>query len=153
MAPSSHNVAAADKRVYNDAGTCTLTGANSRTSWHSWWTTDTLYGLKHVRTTSIIQDSRTLTATDTFDGKAAFHQFWHLDPSWVLTGRDATGKVLTFASGAHRLTVRTTGTATVLRGSTRPVAGWNFPAENVRVSAVQIQVAAAGTGGTTFTVA
>jgi hypothetical protein len=152
MAPSSHNVATADRRAYTDAGTCRLTGAGSRTSWHSWTTTDTLYGITHVRTTSIVRQPRSLTATDTFAGRAGFHQFWHLDPSWTLTGGNAAGTVLTFASGAHRLTLRTTGTATVRRGSTRPVAGWNFPAENVRVGAVQVQVAAAGTATTSFAV-
>jgi hypothetical protein len=150
--PSSHNVATADGRTYNDAGGSTVTWSNSKASWQSWSITDKLYGLTHVRTTSVLRDTRSLVATDTYAGGAAFHQFWHLDPSWVLTSRNTAGTKLTFKSGAHTLTVTTGGTATVLRGVTRPVAGWNFPADATRVDAAQIQVAAKGTVTTTFVV-
>ena len=98
----------------------------------------------------MLRDTRSLVATDTFDGGAAFHQFWHLDPSWVLAS--STGTKLTFKSGAHTLTVTTDGTATVQRGATRPVAGWNFPADATRVPAAQIQIAGKGTVTTTFVV-
>jgi hypothetical protein len=149
--PSSHNVATADKGTFTD-GTVSLTGSNSKASWHSWTTTDKLYGLSHVRTTSILRDTHSLVATDTFAGTAGFHQWWHLDPGWVQSGT-ATAKKLTFTNNGHTLTVTTTGTATVVRGVTRPVAGWNFPDPLTRVPAVQIQIAGAGTATTTFAVA
>jgi hypothetical protein len=150
--PSSHNVATPDKGTYTESASAAVTGSSSKGSWSSWTITDKLWGVTHARTTSVLRDTRSLVATDTFPAGAGFHQFWHLDPSWVLASRNTTGTKLTFTSGTHTLTVTTGGTATVLRGSTRPVAGWNFPAANVRVPAVQIQVAAKGTVTTTFAV-
>jgi hypothetical protein len=109
-----------------------------------------LFGLRHVRGYTILRDARQLTVKDTYEGRAAFRQYWHLDPSWTLRSVSRDGKRLRFASPGGTVNVTTTGVATVLRGVTRPIAGWNFPDGNSRVPANEIQVRAAGTATTTF---
>jgi hypothetical protein len=103
-----------------------------------------------VRTYAILRDTRTLTVKDTYDGRAAFRQYWHLEPSWTLRYSSRDGKRLRFATTGATLNVTTTGVAHVFRGVTRPVAGWNFPDGKSRVPANEIQVTAAGTATTTF---
>jgi hypothetical protein len=90
--------------------------------------------------------------TDTYAGGAALHQFWHLDPSWVLAAQGTAGKRLVFRAGARTLTLTTTGSATVLRGVSRPMAGWNYPNGTTQVAAAEIHIRAAGTATTTFVV-
>ena len=128
----------------------TVTSSTIRPSAHTWATQDRLFGVGHVRTYAIRRDTRTLTVKDAYDAKAAFRQYWHLDPSWALTSRSPDGTRLRFTSPAGTLTVTSTGVATVLRGVARPVAGWNFPDGNSAVPADEIQVEAAGTATTTF---
>ncbi|MGZ4603773.1 MAG: hypothetical protein ACXV0U_09270 [Kineosporiaceae bacterium] len=150
--PPSHNVAAADRRTLNTRASVSVTSTTFRASWHAWTTVDLLFGVRHTRWYGIVRDTSTLTVQDTYDGKAAFHQFWHLDPGWRLLSRSSDGKRITFQSGIRFLTVTTTGSTSVLRGVTRPVAGWNFPGNGTRVQAYEIQVSAAGTATTTFRV-
>lgn len=150
--PAAHNDATADKRTLSLSAPVYLTGSTIRASWHAWTTVDLLFGVKHTRWYGIVRDTRTLTVKDTYDGKATFHQFWHLDPSWLLSSRSRDGKRLVFKSGARTLTVTTTGATSVYWGSTRPVAGWNFPIASTRVKAYEIQVRAGGTATTSFKV-
>ncbi len=152
IAPQSHNVAIADRRTLDARASVTRTGSIIRTTWHNWTTVDRLYGIRHVRQYNIVGTTGTLVVKDTYDGRARFHQYWHLDPSWVFVSRSADGKHLRFRSGTRTLTVTTTGTASVRRGVTRPVAGWNFPDGSTRLAANELQVAAAGTAQTTFVV-
>ena len=148
--PRAHNVAIADHHALDLKAAVALKGRTIRASSHSWTTEDRLFGVRHVRQYSIVRGTRTLVVKDTYDGRAALHQFWHLDPSWTLVSRSRDGKRLTFRSGTRSLTVTTTGVATVLRGISRPLAGWNFPDFGTRVPANEIQVRAAGTATTTF---
>jgi hypothetical protein len=125
-------------------------GSTIRPTAHTWATQDRLFGVGHVRTYKVLGATRTLTVKDTYDGTAAFRQYWHLDPGWALTSRSPDGKRLRFVSAGRTLTVTSTGVATVLRGVARPVAGWNFPDGSSRVPEDEIQVKAAGTATTTF---
>jgi hypothetical protein len=150
--PPSHNVATADRRTFNTSAPVYLSASTIKATWHTWTTTDLLYGIRHTRWYGITPGVRTLKVQDTYDGKAAFHQFWHLDPGWVFSSSSSDGKRLTFKAGIRTLTVTTTGATSVLRGVTRPVAGWNFPNRSTRVSACEIQVRATGTATTTFKV-
>jgi hypothetical protein len=78
---------------------------------------------------------------------------WHLDPSWTLVSRRRDGRRMAFRSGAHVLTVTTTGVFTaVVRGATRPLGGWHFPSQGRRVAGDEFGVRAAGRVRTTFVV-
>jgi hypothetical protein len=129
-----------------------MTASTIRASWHAWTTVDLLFGVRHTRTYAVVRDTRTLTVKDTYDGNAAFHQFWHLDPTWVLASKSSDGKRLVFTSGIRTLVVTTTGATSVFRGVTRPVAGWNFPDGSTRVAAYEVQVRATGAATTVFRV-
>ncbi|HVN13377.1 MAG TPA: hypothetical protein VMT69_14880 [Kineosporiaceae bacterium] len=148
----SHNVATVDRKALDTKAWVAVTAATFRASWHAWTSVDTLFGVRHTRWYGVVRDTRTLTVKDTLDGGAAFHQFWHLDPGWTLVSRSGDGKRLTFRAGIRTLTVTTTGSTSVLRGATRPVAGWNFPDGRTRVQAYEIHVGAVGTATTTFQV-
>ena len=148
----SHNVATVDRRTLDTRASVYVTSSTLRASWHAWTTVDLLFGVRHTRWYGVVRDTRTLTVQDTYDGGVAFHQFWHLDPGWTLLSRSSDGTRLLFQAGIRFLTVTTTGVASVLRGVTRPVAGWNFPTSSVRAMADEIQVGAAGRATTTFTV-
>jgi hypothetical protein len=147
---AAHNVSTVDGRALDPRAWVTVKASTMGARTHTWATQDRLFGLGHIRTYAILHETRTLTVKDTYEGKAAFRQHWHLDPRWALTSRSRDGKRLRFTSPAGTLTVTTTGVATVLRGGTRPVAGWNFPGGSTRVPAAEIQVKAAGTATTTF---
>jgi hypothetical protein len=149
---ASHNVAKADGHALNTSDPVYLTASTIRSSWHAWTTVDLLFGVRHTRQYAIFRDARTLTVKDTYDGKPAFHQFWHLDPGWALSARSSDGKRLTFKAGIRTVTVTTSGSTSVLRGISRPIAGWNFPNRSTRVPAYEIQVRARGTATTTFKV-
>jgi hypothetical protein len=148
--PAAHNVSTADRRGLDAKASVSVTASTIRGPAHSWSTQDRLFGLAHTRTYVIARDTRTLVVKDIYDGKAAFRQYWHLDPSWTHRYISRDGKRLRFASPGGTLTITTTGVAAVLRAVTRPVAGWNFPDGNSRVAANEIQVKAAGTALTTF---
>jgi hypothetical protein len=143
-------VSTADRRTLDTKARVTLKASTIRGAAHAWATQDRLFRLGHTRTYGIVRDTRTLTVKDTYDAKAAFRQYWHLDPSWDLRYSSRDGKRLRFASPGGTLTVTTTGVAGVLRGITRPVAGWIFPDGNSRAMANEIQVKALGTATTTF---
>lgn len=148
--PLAHNVSTADRRTLDTKAWVTLKASTIRGPSHAWSTQDRLFSLGHVRTYAILRDTRTLNVKDTYDGRAAFRQYWHLAPSWTLRYSSRDGKRLRFATTGATLNVTTTGVAHVFRGVTRPVAGWNFPDGNSRVAANEIQVQAAGTATTTF---
>jgi hypothetical protein len=150
IGPAAHNVSTADRRALDLKASVTVTGSTIRGPAHSWSTQDRLFGLRHVRGYTTLRDAGQLTVKDTYDARAAFRQYWHLDPSWTLRYRSRDGKRLRFASPRGTVNVVTTGAATVLRGVTRPVAGWNFPDGNSRVPANEIQIKAAGTATTRF---
>ncbi len=151
--PASHNVATVDGRKFDTSATVSCTSSDtSRTSWHAWSTVDSLYGIKHTRSYAVYRSPRTVRVKDSYATKSAFHQFWHLDPTWTLASRSTDGKHMVFHAGVRTLTVTTTGSTTVLRGVSRPMAGWNYPNGSTRVAAVEIQVRAVGTATTTFTV-
>lgn len=147
---NSHNVTTADGRTFKDAPV-KLASVAAAATWHSYTTTDALYGIAHTRKMTIAKNPRWLTVVDTYAGSAAFRQWWHLDSGWGLTSKSADGKRLVFTKGARVLTVTTTGTTALAHGVTRPVGGWNFPRDEVRTAAWQIGIAAKGTATTTFT--
>jgi hypothetical protein len=148
--PAAHNVSTVDGRALDPKAWVSVKGSTIRPTAHTWATQDRLFGVGHVRTYKVLGATRTLTVKDTYDGTAAFRQYWHLDPGWALTSRSPDGKRLRFVSAGRTLTVTSTGVATVLRGVARPVAGWNFPDGSSRVPEDEIQVKAAGTATTTF---
>jgi hypothetical protein len=148
--PAAHNVSTVDGRALDRKAWVSVKASTVRPTAHTWATQDRLFGVGHVRTYAILGNTGTLTVKDTYDGRAVFRQYWHLDPGWALTSRSPDGKRLRFASAGRTLTVTSTGMAAVLRGVARPVAGWNFPDGSSRVPADEIQVKAAGTATTTF---
>jgi hypothetical protein len=148
--PAAHNVSTVDGRAVDTKAWVTVKTSTIGAAAHTWVTQDRLFGLGHTRIYTVRSDTRTLTVKDTYDANAAFRQYWHLDPGWALASRSPDGRQLRFASPGGTLTVTSTGVATVLRGVTRPVAGWNFPDGSSRIPANEIQVNAAGTATTTF---
>jgi hypothetical protein len=146
----SHNVATVDGRQLTTRPSVSLTASTVRAPAHAWATQDQLFGVRHLRQYTVVHDGRRLVVKDTYAARTSFHQFWHLDPSWVLRHAARDGRSLRFVSGSRTLAVTTTGVARVVRGSTRPVAGWNFPGGGKRVAADEIQVRASGTAATTF---
>jgi hypothetical protein len=92
-----------------------------------------------------------LTVTDGFPKGTRFTQYWHLDPAWRLLSLEArAGRAVFARADGRRVTVTSTGRLTVLRGSTRPVAGWYFPRSGRRVANVQLMSTGAGGIRTTF---
>jgi hypothetical protein len=89
-------------------------------------------------------NDRALSATDN-----NVNQYFHLDPTWTLVSRGS--KYATFRSAAgHTLRVQTTGSIfSILRGQTRPPAGWHFPAWGVRQAANEILIRRYDPDGTT----
>jgi hypothetical protein len=148
--PSAHNVATLDGHTFRDEPV-TMSASTIRADWHHWRTTDAFYGVTHVRQYSVAGYAHQLVVRDTYPSSAGFRQFWHLDPAWQLVARSSDRKRLTFKAGVNTLGVVTTGVASVVRGSTRPVAGWTFPDGASRISACEIQISASTTATTTFT--
>jgi len=89
-------------------------------------------------------NDRALSATDNY-----VNQYFHLDPTWTLVNRGSN--YATFGSAAGRtLRVQTTGSIfSLLRGQTRPPAGWHFPAWGVRQPAHEIVIRRYDPDGTT----
>jgi hypothetical protein len=149
---SSHNVATVDHRSLDAEAAVDCTAGTIGSSEHHWTTVDRLYGLRHARQISIIGPGRSLTVKDTYAGGPVFHQFWHLDPGWVLRSRSADGRRLTFAAGTNTLIVTTAGSTAVVRGSTRHLGGWSFSHSGTKVRAAEIRVRGIGSVTTTFRV-
>ena len=99
--------------------------------------------------------ARRLIVRDAFGGRGAADQVWHLDPQWSLVSAPKNAKKLVFrrADGRRREITTNGSLASALRGSTRPVAGWNFPAPGQRVPNWELRIRwPKGTVTTTFTV-
>jgi hypothetical protein len=117
----------------------TVTKTALATGSHRWWLQDALFGPAHRRSVLVVPSKRTLTVSDSFPGGRSFGQQWHLDPAWQLAELDArAGRARFTRPDGHVLTVSSTGRLSVLRGSTRPVAGWHFPTSGVRTANVQL---------------
>lgn len=137
-----------------------LTRAIVRGTRHRWSVADTVFGRNHGRAIDVDHPSRTLTVSDAFAGRVTADQFWHLDPSWTLVSARPTARsrtqVMRFRNTVtgRTLTVRTTGVVvSALRGSNRPVAGWNFPHTYQKVANWELRVRwTGGTVRTTFRV-
>ena len=126
----------------------------SRTSTRqAWQFTDSLFGTAHARALLIDAKAHRLTATDAFGRRTRFVQKWHLDTGWRLASVSKHGRTAVFMrSGGRRLVLSTTGSVSVRRGSTRPVAGWYFPSLGHRSTNVEVTVSARGRVTTTFTI-
>jgi hypothetical protein len=109
---------------------------------HAWQIEDDIYPLHHLRTVNVYRDTHALRVRDSFAGAGPADQYFHLAPSWQLVSvsADRRSAVFGLASG-RRLVVTTTGViAQVIRGSTRPIAGWFFPDEDLRYAAYQLRI-------------
>lgn len=151
--PQSSNVAIPAAGKLNTAADATVTRTIQRSTRDRWWLLDSVYGRKHARAVDVDHSARLLTVSDVFAGRGSADQFWHLDPSWQVVSAPVGGKVMRYRNKAGQvLEIRTTGVlASAHRGSTRPVAGWNFPAPKQRAANWQLRVRwNAGTVRTTF---
>ncbi len=122
---------------------------------HRWVMTDRTFGRSHARTVDVHHGRKMLTVWDGFGGRVAADQVWHLDPQWQLVSAPRHAKLLRFKRPDGRiLEIRTTGwAASVVRGATRPVAGWNFEAPGKRTPNWELRLRwTSGTVKTTFQV-
>ncbi|WP_040157818.1 heparinase II/III domain-containing protein [Mobilicoccus massiliensis] len=150
--PHSHNIAWPTRGRYEAGRTATLRGAGSSAGMHSWNVTDRVHGIAHTRHLRVDDPARTLVVTDTYPARTALRQSWHLDPAWKLV--TARGRTLTLTHPDGR-TLRITTTGTIVsrvRGATRPVAGWNYPAPGSRVPGWEITLGGSRAMTTTFVV-
>ncbi len=153
--PESSNVAVPAGAKLNTRAGATLVRSVLRSTRHRWWVTDSVHGRAHARAVDVDHSARSLVVADTFAGKGAADQLWHLDPAWQAVSTPRAGAVLRFRHRDGRtLKVTTNGTlAAATRGALRPVSGWNFPAPQQRVANWQLRIR--GTSGavrTTFDV-
>jgi hypothetical protein len=131
----------------------TVTAMSATSTRDTWRLADKLWGITHARSITVDHARRTLVVGDSFANKGTFVQKWHLDPAWTLRGISNRGRTATFMHPDGRtLRVTSTGALSVARGSTRPVAGWHFPAMKKRVAACEITVSARAAATTTFVV-
>lgn len=154
-AARSHNVAIPVTGTFAPKAPAALTGATIQAPARAYRVVDSLYGRTHTRDVNLFNATHRLVVRDAFAGGTASRQYWHLDPSWRLVSAPANGTVLVFKTASGRkLTLRTTGRLSgIYRGSTRPIAGWNFPTYGGRVPAIEIVLRSYGTSITTsFTV-
>jgi hypothetical protein len=154
VGPQSHNVAKPDKKqVTNNGGS--VAGTLIRAPAHMWTIKDTMFGIAHSRGITVNRDTATMTVSDTFPASSLWRQSWHLDPQWthVSGGSNSTTLVFSHPTG-RRLTITTAGrVSSVLRGVTRPPAGWHFPRQGSRVWAYEIVIRSYGRSSTTsFTI-
>jgi hypothetical protein len=151
--PTSHNVAFPTGRTLAGSRTVDVRGTSRTSTRQAWQFADSLYGVAHARFLLVDAAAHRLTATDTFGGRAPFVQKWHLDSAWRLGSLRDQGRTAVFEGPAgRRLVVTTTGSISLRRGATRPVAGWYFPSLGHRTAEVEVTVSARGTATTTFTV-
>jgi hypothetical protein len=150
---ASHNVAFPTKGkllTTRAVGVRTMSYTSTRQAWQL---SDSLYGTAHARALLVDATAHRLTVTDAFGRRTSFVQKWHLDSGWRLSSISNHGRTAVFTrSGGRRLVLTTTGSISVRRGSTRPVAGWYFPSLGHRTTNVEVTVSARGTATTTFTV-
>lgn len=127
----------------------------ARAGRHNWTLRGNIYPRTYTRTVDVNDPGRTLTVTDAFSGRGAADQYWHLDPSWQVVSAPRNSKVARFRNDKGQTLTLTSSAplAQVIKGGTRPVAGWHFPSNNERVEAWQIRVRwNSGTIRTTLTV-
>lgn len=111
----------------------------------------------HTRWVAVYNTDHRLLVRDTFPNDGALSltdntisQYFHLDPTWTLTASAA--KTADFRSASGRLLhMTTTGSiSSMLRGQTRPPAGWHFPSTGVRLWSYEIRIIQSGeSDGTT----
>jgi hypothetical protein len=151
--PASHNVAFPTRRTLVNSRTVSVRKMSYSSTSQAWQLADSLYGTAHARALLVNAKAHRLTATDTFAHRASFVQKWHLDSAWRLASVTDHGRRAVFTrSGGRRLVLTTTGSVSVRRGSTRPVAGWYFPSLGRRRANTEVTVSAHGTATTTFTI-
>ena len=149
--PSSHNVAVPRGGTVRPRAWVTVTKTALAAATHQWWLQDRLFGPTHSRAVLVVPAKRTLTVSDAFPRGTAFAQQWHLDPAWQLAGLDVhAGRARFTRADGRVLTVVSTGRLSVLRGSTRPLAGWHFPTSGVRIPNVQLTSSGVGDLRTVF---
>jgi hypothetical protein len=151
LAPIAHNMAIPLTGYYSDRASASLTGYTIQAQAHAYRIVDSLYGRTHTRDVDFLHATHRLVVRDAFAGGASFRQYWHLDPAWRLVSAPVNGTVMVFRTATGRvLRITTTGRLSgVVRGSTSPVAGWNFPSQGVRYPAYQISIRSQGTSVTT----
>lgn len=151
----AHNMAIPTAGVYTETASARIAGSTIQPAAHAYRVIDELYGHVHTRTVNVADASHRFVATDSFGDGSAFRQYWHLDPAWRLVSAPANGTVLMFRTRAGQLlTITTTGRLSgIARGSSRPIAGWNFPHYGAEQPAYQIVLRSIGKSVvTTFTV-
>jgi hypothetical protein len=151
--PASHNVAFPARGTLVNSRSVSVRKMSYTSTRQAWQFADSLYGTAHARALVVDAKARRLTATDAFGRRTWFVQKWHLDSAWRLASVGDHGRTAVFTrSGGRRLVLSTTGSISVRRGSTRPVAGWYFPGLGQRRTNVEVTVSARGTATTTFTI-
>jgi hypothetical protein len=151
--PASHNVAFPTRGRLVNSRTVSVRKMSYTSTRQAWQFADSLYGTAHARALLVDAKAHRLTATDAFGRGTSFVQKWHLDPAWRLASLSNHGRTAVFTrSGGRRLVLTTTGSISVRRGSTRPVAGWYFPSIGHRTANTEVTVSARGSATTTFTI-
>jgi Heparinase II/III-like protein len=139
--PQGQNVATVANGTLRTGVSVGLVTANVGASAHGYQMSDALYGYTHRRYVNVSNPLRTLKVTDTFpSGTGWVRQYWHLDSAWTIVSKSPDGRRLVFAHpSGRRLTITSTGALYwLVRGSTSPVAGWNFPEFGKRVAGYQV---------------
>lgn len=155
LAPIAQDMAIPATGAYTDRAAAAITRSTIQAQAHAFRLVDGLYGRTHVRDIDVLNSTHRLVVRDSYAGNVAFRQYWHLDPVWRLVKAPANGTALVFkATTGQVLRITTTGRlAGLSRAATRPVAGWNFPTQGVRVPAYQIAIRSVGAAVvTTFTI-
>lgn len=151
----AHNVAIPTTGTYNDKAAAGIVASTIQAGARAYQLTEGLYGRAHMRTVDVLNSTHRLVIRDSYADGSAFHQYWHLDPSWRLVSAPAAGTVLVFRTLAGKqLTITTTGRLSGLaRGSNSPIAGWTFPRYGVELPSYQIALRSTSRSVvTTFTV-
>jgi hypothetical protein len=150
MGPQSQNVALPSGRSVTGAGgtfkAWTIQGAA-----HGWSVSDTMFGIAHTRGVNVNRDTNSMRVSDSFPSVSVWRQHWHLDPKWTLVSGGANSVQLVFSHpSGRRLTVTTKGrVSSVVKGVTRPPAGWHFPKFGSRVHGYEIAIRSYGRDSTT----
>jgi hypothetical protein len=143
--PQGQNGAVPDKGKPG-SGSGAVSASRIRAATHNWTVRDTVFGQVHTRGVTVGRDAPSLVVADTFAKAALWRQSWHLDPQWTLVSAGANSTTLVFQHpSGSRLTVVTTGrVSSVLKGVTRPPAGWHFPAYGSRGPALEFTIRSYG---------
>lgn len=155
ISPESANVAIPIGRRLDVRASATVHSSTMRATRHRYMLTDRVYGVNHSRSVDVDDPTRTLVVADAFPARQAGQQIWTLDPAWELASARGGARTAIFRHPDGRtLRVDTTGAlASAVRGSTRPVAGWVYPAPQQRSAAWQLRIRwNGGTVRTTFQV-